>query len=124
MRSHAAHFFRLRAVVALALLTGALALTSCTARVTFDPGSFAQVRVSATVADGFLIVRVPASRPSSGIDVRGEQGVAFHLPPGHYPPPGTCRIWDPGVPPGQQEPPGDCDDLERRVPRGSYLIYG
>jgi len=46
----------------------------------------------------------------------------IHIPPGHYPPPGSCRIWVPGVPPGQQSPPGNCSDLQRRVPPGAVLI--
>jgi surface antigen len=46
------------------------------------------------------------------------------VPPGHMPPPGKCRIWFPGRPPGHQPPAGDCWDLERRVPRGAWLIHG
>lgn len=45
-----------------------------------------------------------------------------HVPPGHMPPPGMCRIWFPGRPPGHQPPPGDCRRLSREVPRGAYLI--
>lgn len=44
------------------------------------------------------------------------------IPPGHLPPPGSCRIWYPGEPPGQQPPPGDCYELSRRVPPGAWLI--
>lgn len=43
---------------------------------------------------------------------------------GHYPPPGSCRIWVPGVPPGQQSPPGSCADLYQRVPPGAVLVRG
>ncbi len=71
-----------------------------------------------------LFVRVPEDRPSGGIEVVEAGGRSFRVPPGHYPPPGQCRVWDPELPPGQQSPPGPCDDLERRVPAGSYLIYG
>lgn len=46
------------------------------------------------------------------------------IPKGHYPPPGTCRIWVPGVPPGQQSPPGNCEDLQYRVPPGAILVRG
>jgi len=45
------------------------------------------------------------------------------IPPGHLPPPGSCRIWIPGMPPGQQSPPGNCSDLQRRVPAGAWLVY-
>lgn len=47
---------------------------------------------------------------------------AVDIPPGHYPPPGSCRIWVPGVPPGQQSPPGNCTELQWRVPPGAVLI--
>ncbi|MBW6456765.1 MAG: hypothetical protein K0A98_12855 [Trueperaceae bacterium] len=115
---------RARAIAAAALLAGALALAGCTARVTFDPSGVAPVSVSTTAAAGFLIVRVPASRPASGIEVRTTGAGTVHIPAGHYPPPGRCRIWRPGVPPGQQEPPGDCGDLERRVPPNAVLVIG
>jgi hypothetical protein len=50
------------------------------------------------------------------------QQTQSQIPPGHYPPPGSCRIWIPGVPPGQQSPPGNCTDLQRRVPPGAVLV--
>lgn len=43
---------------------------------------------------------------------------------GHYPPPGTCRIWVIGTPPGRQSPPGDCSTLEPQVTPGTVLIRG
>lgn len=49
---------------------------------------------------------------------------AFHIPPGHMPPPGMCRIWYPGVPPGHQPPPGNCYRLSRIAPPGAWLIRG
>lgn len=48
----------------------------------------------------------------------------FHIPPGHMPPPGECRIWFPDRPPGQQPPPGNCRMLERHVPPGAILVRG
>lgn len=45
------------------------------------------------------------------------------IPPGHMPPPGSCRIWYPGEPPGHQPPPGDCRKLEREAPGGSWVLY-
>lgn len=52
------------------------------------------------------------------------RGAAPRIPPGHMPPPGSCRIWYKGTPPGQQPPPGDCYYLSRRVPPGAWLIRG
>ncbi len=46
------------------------------------------------------------------------------VPPGHLPPPGTCRVWYPGLPPGQQPPPGECHELRYDVPDGACLVYG
>jgi len=46
----------------------------------------------------------------------------LQIPPGHYPPPGECRIWYPGRPPGHQPPPGRCDSLATEVPPGAWLI--
>lgn len=40
------------------------------------------------------------------------------IPPGHYPPPGECRIWYPDRPPGHQPPPGKCSP----VPAGAWVI--
>jgi hypothetical protein len=47
-----------------------------------------------------------------------------NIPKGHYPPPGSCRIWFPDRPPGQQPPPGPCEQLQYEVPPGAYLIRG
>lgn len=46
----------------------------------------------------------------------------LHIPPGHLPPPGSCRIWYPGEPPGHQPPPGPCGELSYHVPPGAWLI--
>ncbi|MCW9708280.1 hypothetical protein J6I44_15545 [Aliifodinibius sp. 1BSP15-2V2] len=49
---------------------------------------------------------------------------APRIPPGHMPPPGSCRIWYPNTPPGHQPPPGDCYQLSQRVPPEAWLIRG
>lgn len=51
-------------------------------------------------------------------------GQRIHVPPGHMPPPGSCRIWFPDRPPGHQPPPGPCGVLRYRVPPGAVLVYG
>ena len=56
----------------------------------------------------------------------GKGGSYFHkhgytrlnIPPGHYPPPGGCRLWFPDRPPGHQPPPGKCSP----VPPGAWVI--
>jgi len=44
------------------------------------------------------------------------------VPRGHLPSVGRCRGWLPGVPPGHQPRPGPCRAVERRVPRGGWLL--
>lgn len=44
------------------------------------------------------------------------------IPRGHLPTVGRCRVWLPGVPPGHQPRQGSCRFLERRVPRGGWLL--
>lgn len=99
-------------------------LSACSAVVRVQPDGPREVHVTARASGAIRIVRVPTSRPPAGIAVRRDDGPTFRVPPGHYPPPGQCRIWRPEVPPGRQDPPGDCDELERRVPLGAYLVVG
>ncbi len=53
--------------------------------------------------------------------VAGSTSVA-HIPPGHYPAPGTCRIWLPGEAPGHQPRPRSCAGIERAAPAGSWIL--
>jgi len=46
------------------------------------------------------------------------------IPKDHYPPPGKCRIWMPGMTPALQPAPGDCDHLKQMVPQGAVLVRG
>jgi hypothetical protein len=112
----------------LAVGAAALALVLCacfpTVTIETDVPSGAVVALRPQSSGVILFVRVPADRPSGGIEVVEASGRTFRVPPGHYPPPGQCRVWDPDLPPGRQSPPGPCDVLERQVPPGSYLIYG
>ena len=84
----------------------------------------AAIVVSPKDTGTFLYVEVPASRQGGALEVVRADGTVFRIPPGHFPPPGQCRVWDPDRPPGRQSPPGSCDVLERRVPAGHYLVYG
>ncbi len=54
-------------------------------------------------------------------DGRGRDDRALRIPNGHWPPPGSCRVWFPDRPPGQQPPPTSCDV---EVPEGAVLIRG
>ena len=47
------------------------------------------------------------------------------VPKGHYPPPGSCRVWYPNRPPGHQPPPTRCDNLYGlRLEQGAFILHG
>ena len=47
------------------------------------------------------------------------------IPKGHYPPPGSCRVWYPNRPAGQQPPPTSCDNLRgKRLEPGAFILHG
>lgn len=54
---------------------------------------------------------VPAPRP--GVVAHPAPHRSIRVPPGHLPPPGSCRLWYPGRPPGHQPPPQPCGSLLR-----------
>lgn len=109
------------------LVAVALSLTACAPGAALElqlgPGTSASIELTPVLRAGVLVISIPAERPSGGVTVRAD-GRRFHIPPGHDPPPGQCRIWNPDRPPGLQDPPGQCDRLERQVPPGSYLVVG
>ena len=108
----------------LAVLAAVLVLGACAPIVVTDGTTSGVVRVTAQSSGAIRVVSVPDERPREGVEVARGDGRSFEIPPGHYPPPGECRIWRPGVPPGQQEAPGRCSELERRVPPGAVLVRG
>lgn len=73
----------------------------------------------ALVLSGCVPVLVRDDRPVPGR--RGGPAV-FTIPPGHYPPPGECRLWFPGRPPGHQPPPKPCGRIQAPVPPSARLI--
>ena len=48
---------------------------------------------------------------------------AAKVPPGHFPPPGQCRLWYPGRPPGKQPPPTRCNELRGAAGSGAFILY-
>lgn len=98
--------------LALGLLASLL-LASCAPMVTFT--------LEPQTEAGIQVVQIPANTEGS-LQVELRDGRSFTVPPGHFPPPGECRIWQPELPPGRQSPPGPCDDLVTRVPEGAVLL--
>lgn len=45
------------------------------------------------------------------------------VPPGHFPPPGQCRIWVQGVPPGKQADCVPCNSIDGKIPVGALVLY-
>ena len=62
-----------------------------------------------------------AYRPAHDYDAPRER---VHVPPGHLPRPGYCRLWYPGVPPGHQPGPERCERLlrMRHLPAGAVIV--
>ncbi len=74
-----------------------------------------------------LILALLALSATAWLPVPAEAGhgtLAAQIPPGHFPPPGECRIWFSDRPAGHQPPPGSCGTLKYNVPPGARLIYG
>ncbi len=60
-----------------------------------------------------------------GAPVHGALGpvASLKIPPGHFPPPGQCRIWIPGQPPGHQPTASACHELHGDIPPGAWVLY-
>ncbi len=67
-------------------------------------------------------VPLPSSAVVVDDDVKGPKKLKG-VPPGHYPPPGQCRLWHEGRPPGHQPRPQSCESLVGRVPEGAFVLY-
>lgn len=80
--------------------------------IVIDPGEIVVTADGEVVAPEGVVVTASRERGSSG---------TYKVPPGHYPPPGSCRVWYRDRSPGHQPPPGSCNV---RVPRGAVLIRG
>jgi hypothetical protein len=52
-------------------------------------------------------------------------GRRLYVPPGHLPPPGSCRLWSAGTSPGHQPPPQPCGLLLASGPvPGAAILVG
>jgi hypothetical protein len=67
------------------------------------------------------VVVQPPPPPAAPTPVVLAEPRRIHVPPGHYPPPGYCRLWYPGRPPGHQPRPLACKQIA--VPAGAFILY-
>lgn len=68
-----------------------------------------------------VVVAKSPPHPAPPHSVRGPVA-SLGIPPGHYPPPGHCRIWVPGRPPGHQARSAPCYSLGP-VPLGAWVLH-
>jgi hypothetical protein len=68
-----------------------------------------------------IIISSPYPAPRQP-ESRAERGQSIHIPKGHLPPPGHCRIWYPSRSAGQQPPPQRCPIPVSQVPLGAYIV--
>lgn len=99
-------------------LLGALGALAC--------GSARSSGADATPPDAADPVAVTgADDPAASGDER--TGAArYDIPPDFLPPPGQCRIWEPGESPDEQKeryPIGRCSQLREAIPEGAWLVY-
>jgi len=73
--------------------------------------------------DGWVSYR-PAHAPHREVVYYDTPRQRVHVPPGHMPRPGYCRLWYPGVPPGHQPRAERCERLfgMRYLPPGAVII--
>ena len=65
----------------------------------------------------------PHAQPKPAAKRAPSTAASLGIPPGHLPPPGQCRVWNPGQPPGHQAKARSCDRIERAAPAGSWIVY-
>lgn len=76
-----------------------------------------------------VVVHSPAPAPEpvhhSSAPAHPVQGpvASLGVPPGHFPPPGQCRIWVQGVPPGRQAECVPCNSIDGEIPLGALVLY-
>lgn len=119
--------FSPRSYGTLAIVALVVMLSACFPVVTIEtegPAVETSVRVSATSSGVLQTIHIPTPHPRGAMEIVKADGSVFRIPPGHYPAPGSCRIWFPDRPPGQQPAPGHCNVLDKRVPAEAYLVYG
>ena len=109
-------------------LTLALAAAPLAAQI--SPRTGGTGRTGTTARDGVQspqdVIDAARARIEAGRTGTRSTSSSSHIPPGHLPPRGLCRVWIDGVPPGQQPPVTSCAQAESDRFRYSNarVIYG
>lgn len=74
-----------------------------------------------TSCSGHVLVTEGEPQPALPHPVLGPLA-SLGIPPGHYPPPGQCRVWIPRQPPGHQPAALPCHALGE-IPLGAWVLY-
>jgi hypothetical protein len=104
-------------------MVGALAVFAAApafAQGKFRTGDINPTRRTPTTVEGQVLGGVLGGDPTTTQETRKSD----HIPPGHLPPAGMCRIWIDGVPPGQQPAPTDCQTAVATKPANARVIWG
>jgi hypothetical protein len=85
----------------------------------------ALLSLTACASSGRIVVAKGEPAPPPPPPPHRVQGpvLVLGIPPGHYPPPGQCRVWIPGRPPGHQPAPCACYPLANDIPPGAWVLY-
>lgn len=89
-------------------------------------GSARSAGADATPADDSDPAAVAGAEEAAAPDDERTGAAHYDIPPDFLPPPGQCRIWEPGEPPDQQRdryPIGRCSELREAIPEGAWLVY-
>jgi hypothetical protein len=126
---------QMKKTIGLGALTLALAAAPLAAQI--SPRTGGSGRTGSTARDGVQSrqdvidaarARIEAARTGTRVDSRADTRSTgnAHVPPGHLPPRGMCRVWVDGVPPGHQPPVTSCAQAESDRFRYSNarVIYG
>ena len=68
----------------------------------------------------------PVEGDAPPVEGAGPIAAQYDIPPDFLPPPGQCRVWEPGEPPDPQRdryPIGRCSQLREAIPDGAWLVY-
>ena len=107
----------------LFLIVSLVLLSSC------NPSSFSLILKGETGNRTTTHIPAPQKRPKGKAKWKGKSKhksypsyKALHIPKGHLPKAGQCRIWYPNTPPGRQPHPVSANVAFRNVPAGAWVI--